>query len=181
MTTLKVFTDHNNKVLFETSDKQEIANALKEVGVMYQEWGTRNTITTESSQEQILQAYQPEIKRLVEMGGYLTTDTINMRADHPQKIELRAKFLSEHTHSEDEVRFFVRGQELFSMHIENNIYSIMCNAGDLISVPANTPHWFDMGEEPNFTCIRMFNNQEGWVAKYTGSDISQNYPTYHQF
>jgi 1,2-dihydroxy-3-keto-5-methylthiopentene dioxygenase len=94
---------------------------------------------------------------------------------------LRAKFLSEHTHSEDEVRFFVRGQGLFSMHIENNIYSIMCCGGDLISVPANTPHWFDMGEEPNFTCIRMFNNQAGWVAKYTGSDIANNYPNFHQF
>jgi 1,2-dihydroxy-3-keto-5-methylthiopentene dioxygenase len=43
-------------------------------------------------------------------------------------------------------------------------------------VPANTPHWFDMGSDPEFTAIRLFNNQEGWVAQGTGSDIAKQFP-----
>jgi len=33
-----------------------------------------------------------------------------------------------------------------------------CEAGDLLWVPANTPHWFDCGEHPDFTAIRIFTN-----------------------
>ena len=57
----------------------------------------------------------------------------------------------------------------------------MCEQGDLISVPANTPHWFDMGEEPQFKCIRLFTTPEGWVANYTGNHIAAEFPTFENF
>ncbi|VEA72042.1 Acireductone dioxygenase (Fe(2+)-requiring) [Serratia rubidaea] len=68
-----------------------------------------------------------------------------MRPDHPQREALRQKFLSEHTHGEDEVRFFVEGAGLFCLHLNQRVYQILCEKNDLISVPAHTPHWFDMG------------------------------------
>jgi len=46
----------------------------------------------------------------------------------------------------------------------------------LISVPAGTKHWFDMGADPEFTAIRLFNNQEGWVANFTGDSIASGFP-----
>ncbi len=73
------------------------------------------------------------------------------------------------------MRFFVDGQGLFGLHLGERIYEVLCTKGDLISVQANTPHWFDMGPNPNFTAIRLFNNQEGWVANFTGSDIAQRF------
>ena len=109
--------------------------------------------------------------------GYQSWDVISLRADNPQKEALRAKFLSEHTHGEDEVRFFVEGAGLFCLHIGDEVYQVLCEKNDLISVPAGTPHWFDMGSEPNFTAIRIFDNPEGWIAQFTGSNISQGYPT----
>ena len=42
------------------------------------------------------------------------------------------------------------------MHFEEEVISVMCKRGDLIGVPAQTKHWFDMGPEPAFTCIRLF-------------------------
>ncbi len=54
--------------------------------------------------------------------------------------------------------------------------SVLCEKNDLISVPAHTPHWFDMGSEPNFTAIRIFDNPEGWIAQFTGDDIASAYP-----
>ena len=48
--------------------------------------------------------------------------------------------------------------------------------GDLISVPAGTKHWFDMGIDPEFTAIRLFTNSEGWVAEFTGDMIAQRFP-----
>ena len=106
-------------------------------------------------------------------------DVISLDASNPETLakvpELRQKFLSEHRHNEDEVRFFVDGQGLFSLHVEDNVYEVLCQKGDLISVPANTPHWFDMGPKPSFVAIRFFNNPEGWVANYTGSAIAESF------
>ncbi len=70
------------------------------------------------------------------------------------------------------MRFFVEGAGLFCLHIGDEVYQVLCEKNDLISVPAGTPHWFDMGSEPNFTAIRIFDNPEGWVAQFTGDAIA---------
>ena len=58
--------------------------------------------------------------------------------------------------------------------------SVMCMGGDLIGVPANTKHWFDMGPEPSFTCIRLFTTPEGWVADFTGDKIAESFPRFEE-
>ncbi len=103
-----------------------------------------------------------------------------MTPDHPKKQELREKFLKEHTHSDFEVRYFVYGDGVFYLHPNDKVYILHCTAGDLISVPPNTKHWFDMGNSPNFKCIRLFTTEEGWVAQYTGSDIADRFPKYEE-
>ena len=99
-----------------------------------------------------------------------------MNPDHPDKNAFRQKFLDEHTHSEDEVRFFVRGHGLFVIHSDDRVYSMLCEKDDLISVPADTRHWFDMGPNPEFTCIRLFTDPEGWVGHLTGDNIADRFP-----
>ena len=168
--------DESANVLFETDEKGEVANTLKEVGVHYEQWNAGFEIGPEHNEEDILLAYKSEIDKLVEENGYQTRDVISLFSDNPNKAELREKFLSEHTHSEDEVRFFVRGQGLFTLHIEDKVFSILCQKSDLISVPADTLHWFDMGDSPEFTCIRLFNNPSGWVANYSDSGIDKKFP-----
>jgi len=107
--------------------------------------------------------------------GYQTVDVVSMAPDHPDKKAFRQKFLAEHTHSDDEVRFFVDGHGLFSLHLDDDVYEILCEKGDLIGVPANTRHWFDMGPNPRFVAIRLFNNPEGWVANFTGAGIADRF------
>ena len=162
-------------LLFATNNKTKIAASLAEVGVRYEQWLTDSGLQPGASQEAVIAAYQKDIDRLIDSDGYQAVDVVSMNPTHPQKGEFRQKFLSEHTHSEDEVRFFVAGQGLFSLHIGENVYEVLCTQGDLISVPANTPHWFDMGPEPSFIAIRLFNNPEGWVANFTGSDIADHF------
>ena len=93
-----------------------------------------------------------------------------------QKAELRKKFLDEHTHSEDEVRFFVAGAGLFSLHLGDEVYEVLCQQGDLIGGPDGTRHWFDMGPNPFFVAIRLFTNPAGWVANFTGTDSPARFP-----
>jgi 1,2-dihydroxy-3-keto-5-methylthiopentene dioxygenase len=124
----------------------------------------------------VINAYRADIDRLMAEGGYQTVDVVSLNPDHPDRAALRQKFLNEHTHSEDEVRFFVGGSGLFTLHPSDKVYEVLCEAGDLISVPANTRHWFDMSEQPYFIAIRLFNNPAGWVANFTGTDIAQRFP-----
>lgn len=155
---------------------EDISSALAEIGVRFERWQANQPITAQSTTEEVLAAYQDDIERLKQEGGYVAVDVISVDGQHPQKTELRAKFLEEHTHNEDEVRFFVAGRGLFNLHVDEQVYSVLCERGDLISVPAGAKHWFDMGEHPRFTAIRLFNNPEGWVAHYTGDTVTALYP-----
>lgn len=128
------------------------------------------------SQDEVIAAYRGQIDQLKAERGYATVDVISLDRKHPQKDELRAKFLDEHRHGEDEARFFVAGRGLFTLHIDDYVYAVLCEKNDLISVPAGTRHWFDMGEFPHFVAIRLFNNPEGWVASFTGDDIASRFP-----
>jgi 1,2-dihydroxy-3-keto-5-methylthiopentene dioxygenase len=182
MTLLRIYRDQDGTApIEEFRDAEAIAAALNQVGVQFEQWQAQQPIAAEADQDAILAAYSKEIARLREEGGYVTADVIRMHPDHPQKAELRQKFLNEHIHKEDEVRFFVEGQAVFYLHLGDRVYATLCTAGDLIGVPANTPHWFDMGDQPQFAAIRLFCNPEGWVAHFTDSPIAKTFPEYHAF
>lgn len=177
MTQLRVYADDDPATpQIESSDFETIQALLAREGVTIEQWHTQADIASGAEPQAILQAYASDIERLKQQDGYTTVDLVSMVPDHPDKDVLRQKFLDEHTHSEDEVRFFVDGQGLFSLHLGEKVFEVLCARGDLISVPANTPHWFDMGPNPRFTAIRLFNNPEGWVANFTGSEIASQYP-----
>ncbi len=176
VSTIRIYPGTDTTQLQLTSDNPErIRDELAKAGVRFEQWQTDQTLVPGASQETVIAAYQTDIQRLIDEQGYQTVDVISLNSQHPKKDELREKFLSEHTHAEDEVRFFVAGQGLFSLHIGECVYEVLCCAGDLISVPANSKHWFDMGPNPDFIAIRLFNNPEGWVAHYTGSDIATRF------
>ena len=153
-----------------------IARALGVVGVRFEQWAVNQPIQPGASQDEVISAYRADIDRLMTTEGYQSVDVISLAPDHPDRAALRAKFLDEHRHSEDEVRFFVAGSGQFTLHIDNRVYDILCEQGDLIGVPAGTRHWFDMSESPCFVAIRLFTNKDGWVAQLTGDAIAARFP-----
>jgi 1,2-dihydroxy-3-keto-5-methylthiopentene dioxygenase len=159
-------------------DFTEIARELAQRGVLLQRWPAQAALAEGAQQEEILAAYAAEIARVQASGGYATVDAIRMTPDHPERQALRQKFLAEHTHSEDEVRFFVEGRGLFCLHIGDEVLQLLCERNDWLAVPAGTRHWFDMGPEPQFCALRFFNDPAGWVADFTGDPIAEHYPRF---
>jgi 1,2-dihydroxy-3-keto-5-methylthiopentene dioxygenase len=173
---LKIFNADQSAIpIGYWTDHSDIAEQLGQKDVRFERWQVEQDVTAGNSQDAIIQAYRKHIDRLIKIEGYETVDVVSLASNHPDKAVMRKKFLDEHTHSEDEVRFFVAGQGLFSLHIENCVYEILCVKDDLIGIPANTRHWFDMGPNPEFVAIRLFNNPVGWVANFTGDDIAQRF------
>ena len=161
--------------IWQSTEGEVITNTLAKLGVRFERWSVNRPVTGNLSNEEIIAAYQSEINRLIADTGYQTYDIISMYPEHPQKSEIRKNFLAEHIHSDDEIRFFYQGKGMFTLHIEDKVYEIICEQNDLISVPKGTRHWFDMGENPFFTCIRVFDNSEGWIANFTGSNIAEKF------
>ncbi len=159
------------------TDAQEIKNFLSERGVLYDQWEAAVEFDDDADQDTILEAYKHVLKPYMEANGYKTADVISVNPNTPNIDAVKTKFLTEHTHSEDEVRFFVDGEGMFWFNMEGNnpVFCVTCQQGDLISVPANTKHWFDFGPKCFVKAIRVFIDQSGWVPHYTESGIDEQY------
>jgi 1,2-dihydroxy-3-keto-5-methylthiopentene dioxygenase len=177
MTRLRIFAeDQPEAASFESSEFPAIQSRLATAGVRFERWQASADIQAGATQDAVIAAYRADIDRLLAEAGYQAVDVISLTPAHPDKATLRSKFLNEHTHAEDEVRFFVDGRGLFTLHLGAEVFEILCEKNDLIGVPAGTRHWFDMGPEPSFVAIRVFTNPAGWVADFTGSDIALRFP-----
>lgn len=170
MKKLSIFDEESN-LLKESDNINTIRNILKKEEIIFEQWSSSNC----SSVKSIEKTYQKEIKKIMSEGGYQSFDIVSLTPEHPDKKNLRNKFLDEHTHSEDEVRFFAEGSGIFFLHLHNKVYRLVCEQKDLISIPKNTLHWFDMGKEPFFIAIRFFTNKEGWVANFSGNNIASKF------
>ncbi len=157
------------------TDFKEIQSILNHHGIFLHQWQANAPLNDHDSQETILKAYEHELKPFMEKNGYSTCDVINVHKDTPNVEAIRAKFLKEHTHSEDEVRFFVDGEGLFWFNLGDTVLNVLCQKGDFIAVPKGFKHWFDLAPKYHVKAIRIFSNQEGWVAQYTNSDVDLRY------
>lgn len=176
MSELRVY-EESGRPIATYADCNEIAAELGKLGVRFERWQADRPLDAHSTQDEIIEAYRDPVNRLMNEYGFRSVDVISMNADHPQREAMRDKFLHEHIHEDFEVRFFVEGQGLFYIRTGGRVYGVLCQQGDLISVPANTTHWFDMGPRPCLKCIRLFTTPEGWVAKFTGDEgIVSHFP-----
>ena len=179
MSRLRIFAeDQPATPLLATGDHERIAAELAPIGVGFEQWQANAPLEPGASHEAVMSAYRNDIDRLVLEKGFKTVDVVSIAPDHPDREAMRKKFLDEHFHKEDEVRFFVAGSGLFTLHVEDRVYEILCEQGDLIGVPDSTKHWFDMGPTPHFIAVRFFTEPDGWVGHFTGTELAQKFPRF---
>lgn len=184
MTLLTVWkeTDPSTPVL-ETTEESEIREALAELGARFSRWEIRD-VPAGASQDEVLALYADEIGEVKQREGYTLVDVVALDPAQENYDEVktpsRQKFLSEHQHDDDEDRYFAKGAGVFYLHANDKVHAVYCEAGDLISVPANTTHWFDMGTAPHYVSVRFFHDDDGWVGHFTGSPIAESFATFDQ-
>lgn len=156
------------------TDPDAIKEFVGAYGLDYEVWNIdklhseeAKKVEADSEQERILEVFSDEIDALKERGGYQTADVIALTPDTPNLDQLLAKFDKEHEHSEDEVRFVVDGRGVFVIHApDDKVFDVEVHPGDLLVVPEGTWHWFELCEDKQIKCIRVFTSKEGWVAHY---------------
>ena len=144
---------------------------LKRYGIGFEQWdvsrlGDAPEDTTE--QAHILETFAPEIERLKAAHGYAAADVIALSPETPNLETVLGKFDREHLHSEDEVRFVVKGRGVFTIHndADDVVFDVEVHAGDLLVVPDGTWHWFTLCEDRTIQCIRLFTSTQGWTPEY---------------
>lgn len=185
MTLLTIWADDQPATpLLQTTDADRITEEMRGIGVHFSRHAVAD-VPVGAPQEEQLAAHRDLVDALIAEHGYTLVDVAQLHPSDDEAAQAtaaaaRLKFLNEHTHDEEEIRFFCQGSGVFYLHVGGRVLAMLCTAGDLLSVPANTTHWFDMGTKPDFTAIRFFHTDDGWVGSFTGSDISQSFPTYDE-
>lgn len=160
----------------EIRDPAEIADFLRPFGIQFENWDVAGRIGEEATDQEILDAYAPEIERLKEAHGFVTADVINVHPATPGLDDMLAKFDKEHLHTEDEVRFTVEGSGVFHINPQTSpVFSITVESGDLISVPKGTHHWFNLCQDRRIRCIRLFEDKSGWTPHYMEEPVHGDY------
>ncbi|WP_078551255.1 1,2-dihydroxy-3-keto-5-methylthiopentene dioxygenase [Bacillus alkalicellulosilyticus] len=153
---------------------EQVGAFLEEQGVLYEHWDMSKLPQelhekfnlSDEDKQQILTAFDQDIRSLAERRGYVNWDVIALSDTTPNLEELLKKFEQVHTHTDDEVRVITAGHGIFIVKGEGEIgyFDIELEAGDVISVPEHTPHFFTLMEDRQVVAVRLFIDTDGWVA-----------------
>jgi 1,2-dihydroxy-3-keto-5-methylthiopentene dioxygenase len=158
------------------TDRADVKRFLNDHGLHYEVWPLEDRVDPAAPAAEILAAYAPEIDELKAQGGFVTADVIDVYPDTPNLDAMLAKFSQEHTHTEDEIRFILQGSGVFHINPgDRPVFGIEVHAGDLISVPLGTRHWFDLCGDRRIRAIRLFQDTTGWTPHYVPDAVHAGY------
>lgn len=137
----------------------EIAEAvLEKNGVYYQRIDTSPAL------------YREPVDRVKAERGYIEEDIIELGPETPNLEAICAKFVAEHFHDDDEVRFVLEGEGIFDIRSnEDQWMRVLVEKGDLIVVPKDRHHRFLLTDSRRIRCVRLFKDTNGWVPHYRAS------------
>jgi 1,2-dihydroxy-3-keto-5-methylthiopentene dioxygenase len=128
---------------------------LERAGVLYERLPVRD------------EQFQPTLDALKAERGYVEQDIVELDPDTPNLEALCAKFIDEHLHTDDEVRYVLEGEGIFDIRsVEDRWMRVTVEKGDLIVVPADRYHRFLLTDKQHIRCVRLFKDASGWVPQY---------------
>jgi 1,2-dihydroxy-3-keto-5-methylthiopentene dioxygenase len=154
--------------------EENVQAFLSKQEVLYEHWNENKLpahlrekfVLSDSEKSEILSTFDSEIRDLAERRGYQTWDLISLSDATPNLEELLKKFEQVHTHTEDEVRAITAGKGIFIIKGTDDVgyFDVELSAGDVISVPEHTPHFFTLMDNRQIVAVRLFIETEGWIA-----------------
>jgi len=160
-----------NKVLNHADD---IASTLSAVGIDYRQLELPAALRPGCEQAEFGAAYGLWLQAFMGKEGDVQQELFNLQRNHPQKLELRARYLDEQVQSSASTWLFLGGFAQLSVHLDGYVYVLQGERGDLLTLPAGTRHWFDLGEEPHVLAVRLSPSED--KPERTGDDIASRFP-----
>jgi 1,2-dihydroxy-3-keto-5-methylthiopentene dioxygenase len=115
------------------------------------------------------ESFQPTLDVLKNDRGYVEQDIVELQPTTPNLEGICAKFIDEHLHTDDEVRYVLEGEGIFDIRSADDRWMrVTVEQGDLLVVPADRYHRFQLTEKKHIRCVRLFKDASGWVPVYRG-------------
>lgn len=129
------------------------------------------TLNDEGIHYEALEGQGPRLDAFAKAQGYVEQDVVALSPATPNLDAICAKFVDEHHHDADEVRFVLEGEGIFDIRDGADRWMrVVVEAGDLIVVPAGRHHRFLLTEARNIRCVRLFKDTDGWVPHYRAQE-----------
>lgn len=162
--------------LLTTQDPERIGLELVAKQIQFRRY-TLPPLMPSATADAVLDQHAAIIDELCQLSGCRRVELRGMSPVYPDG-DLRRELLSTESRSASENwHLFLHGQAIFYLHLGHRVYVVGCERGDLISIPANVPHWFDMGPQPDFVTLSLSNVESHHLAETT-SDIAQRFPRF---
>jgi 1,2-dihydroxy-3-keto-5-methylthiopentene dioxygenase len=146
------------KAFWLDQDRSISAEELASEGVYYAQ------LSTEEAR------YAAPVAELKRTRGYIEQDIVELSSATPNLDAICAKFVDEHSHDDDEVRFVLQGEGIFDIRSRDDRYMrVEVVRGDLIVVPKDRHHRFMLTESKAIRCVRLFKDKSGWTPNYRAS------------
>ncbi|WP_258911425.1 oxidase [Pseudomonas putida] len=150
-----------NKVL---THHEDIAATLAEHGVRFthREHGLR--VRPGTAQDEVLDVCREHLDQLMTAHGSKAYVLLNRDGEAPGQADVR----DEHVHDAEEVFAVVSGRAQVGLRLGDWVYSVLCEKGDQLVVPAGTRRWVELGDTPFCLALRLYGSEQGVQARFTG-------------
>jgi 1,2-dihydroxy-3-keto-5-methylthiopentene dioxygenase len=111
------------------------------------------------------------LSQLMELRGYTDRDEIELDPETENLAAICERFIPEHRHEDDEVRFVLEGAGVFDVRSKDDRWiRVTVGPGDSLVVPAGLYHRFYLTEAKTIRCARLFKDDAGWAPIYRAPD-----------
>lgn len=165
--------DIPNKVLGHAED---ITSTLAAVGIDFRVLDIDLKLQPGVAQAEVLSAIAAPLRQLQSDHdlGHVEVTSIDQRR-WPTEHDKPVGAPQEITVEGEQRYLFLSGQGMLSLHIDDYVFVLLAERNALVSVPAGTRHWFDLGEFPYCTMVRLSTGNAA-VGKPSGDDIAARFP-----
>lgn len=150
-----------NKVLTHHDD---IAATLAEQGVHFSHCEPGLRVRPGTADGEALELSREYLDQLMTAHGSKAYVLLNRDGEDALQVDVR----DEHVHEADEVFAVVSGRAQVGLRLGDWVYSVLCEKGDQLVVPAGTRRWVELGATPFCLALRLYGSEQGVQARFTG-------------
>lgn len=162
-----------NKVLGHAED---ITSTLAAAGLRFSVLPLEARVQPGAPAEEIRAALGEPLAQLMHDHDLSQVEVISVDRRHwPQEGEKPLEPPQEVIADGAQLYLFLAGQGLLSLHVDDYVYALFGERNALISIPAGTRHWFDLGEFPYCAAIRL-SAANGAQPRPSGDAIATAFP-----
>ncbi|CAM3981555.1 Acireductone dioxygenase [Pseudomonas reidholzensis] len=172
MSTLSVFHTSSPGLPYKLlTHHDDVVATLAEQGVRLAHQPHDLRIRPGTSRDEVLEACRAPLDRLMTEHRCAAFELLNREGVAADQVDLR----DEHVHAGDEVFAVISGRAQVSLRVGEYVYGVLCEKGDVLVVPAGARRWIDLGETPFCLALRLFSDEQGKQASFTGDDSAREF------